>query len=307
MVNIYRFYLAICLSRFLKNKSLRGKKYLTKLITIIKPKVKCGMIVKTLYGFKLEINPNYDKGIETQIYKTGIYEEGTLWCFQKILKKNDVVFDIGANIGLTSIYASKLVGRNGTVHVFEPLTSTFEILKRNIKVNRLTNVKTYNIALSNHEGVGLIYKNLHINRGAASLKKSINEIGENVIISTLDRFVSTNAIELINFMKIDVEGSEYDVLEGGLNMLKSKFKPIICLEYSEDVESLNKIKFLYNLLNVQLGYDVFKSIKGKGHVSQLIKINDKSELPKHDNIYCFQSYHYSAISKDLFFGLNLNS
>ena len=92
------------------------------------------MIIKTIYGFKLHIDPIYDNGVEKSIYYTGTYEAGTLFIFSKLLEKGDLFIDVGANIGLMSIYAAMKVGESGNVHAFEPDPETFKILFEVIKI-----------------------------------------------------------------------------------------------------------------------------------------------------------------------------
>jgi FkbM family methyltransferase len=259
------------------------------------------MIVKTLHGFNLFIDPIFDKGIERRIYDFGTYETGTLWCFDFFIKPGDVVIDAGANIGLTSIYASKLTGSKGSVYGFEPLNSTFELLCKNIRINRIKNIVPLQIALSNYNGKGNIYPNIHINRGAASLNP--NQVEQNPIdveVKTLNSWIKENNIFNIDFIKIDVEGSELELLKGASELFQHSPKPTICMEYSEEVSRDNNINDLYNFLKNELGYILFKSKLGKERVSKLIEINTMNDLPQHDNIYCIDSIKLKSLPDILF-------
>ncbi len=70
-------------------------------------------IMKTRYGFCLQIDPVRDQGVERSIYYTGTYEKGSLAIMKRLLRKGDSFVDVGANIGLMSLYASQLVGASG--------------------------------------------------------------------------------------------------------------------------------------------------------------------------------------------------
>jgi len=294
-----RLYYIHKLKKRIKGRSFRGRVRIEKILTKLSPKMKNGMIVKTIYGDKLKIAPVFDRGIERRLYNRGVYEEGTLWCFKKILKKGDVVLDVGANIGLTTIRASKLIGEGGYVYAIEAMPSTFEILNFNTQLNKLSNVSCFNIALADYVGKTDIFHNLDINRGAASIYSESKQGGVEVDITTLDQFVINNELKTVDFIKIDIEGAEYPMLIGGSNFF-NKNKPIICVEFSKEVKSTYKPDLIFDLLKNTYSYRIFKQINGKESTSKLIEIKDITELPNHDNLYCFQHNHFQNLQKDLF-------
>lgn len=301
MANLNRLYYVRKLENFFVQKDFSGNRILLRTLNYLKPAPRNGMIVKTLHGFNLFINPIYDKGIERRIYDFGTYEAGTLWCFDFFIKPGDVVIDAGANIGLTSIYASKLTGSKGVVYGFEPLNSTFDILRKNIRINRIKNIVPIQIALSNYNGKGKIYSNIHVNRGAASLNSNkVKQPPIEIDVKTLNSWVKENNILKIDFIKIDVEGSELELLKGASELFQDSPKPTICLEYSEEVSRDNNINDVYKFLKNELGYILFKSKLGKEKISKLIKINTKADLPKHDNIYCIDQKNIKGLSDILF-------
>lgn len=301
MANLNRLYYIRKLENFFLQKQFSGNRIILKTLNYLKPSPNNGMIVKTLHGFNLFIDPIFDKGIERRIYNYGTYEAGTLWCFDFFIKPGDVVIDAGANIGLTSIYASKLTGSKGVIYGFEPLNSTFEILCKNISINRIKNIVPSQIALSNYNGKGKIYPNIHINRGAASFNSNqVEQIPIEVEVKTLNSWVKENNIFKIDFIKIDVEGSELELLKGASELFQHNPKPTICVEYSEEVSRDNNINDLYNFLKIELGYMLFKSKLGKESVSKLIEINTKNDLPQHDNIYCIDPKKLKSLPNILF-------
>ena len=100
------------------------------------PKPKGPRLVHTIYGFDIIcMDPVNDKGVEKPLYLTGTYEAGTLSVMDKCLGEEDIFIDVGANIGLMSIFSSGVIGSKGKVYSFEPVLETFTILKKNIEIN----------------------------------------------------------------------------------------------------------------------------------------------------------------------------
>jgi FkbM family methyltransferase len=147
-------------------------------------------------------------------------------------KQGDIVIDIGANIGRYTIISSKRVGTKGKVVAIEAHPGNFEILNRNIKLNQLTNIIPLNYAaysketkiklyVPDEESGYTIYHTLMERTG-----KKFVEVNAN----TLDYLLQLNEIrqEEVNWIKIDVEGAEFEVLKGATNVL-SKSKDIALL------------------------------------------------------------------------------
>ena len=151
--------------------------------------------------------------MEKPLFLYGTYEAGTLNVIKKCLSKNDVFVDVGANIGLMSIFASNIAGYNGIVYSFEPEPETFMILKKNIKINKINNIRAYNIGLGERQYKSLIFTNPYAGRGSASLiesSKQKNSKKYEVYIEKLDEFILRHNIKNIRMLKVDVEGWEYE-------------------------------------------------------------------------------------------------
>jgi len=156
------------------------------------------------------------------------FEPRMVQLFNILVKPNDVVVDVGGNIGLTAILFSEL-GKK--VYVFEPSPSTFKILKENILRAKTHNVETINLGLGERsENLTITFSNNNRSGGFVSntTKLGGGHVTEDIQIDTLDNFFSQND-HPINFIKIDVEGFEGKVIGGGLNIIK-KNKPIVTLE-----------------------------------------------------------------------------
>lgn len=255
--------------------------------------------VKTRHDFNMYIDPEYDGGIERSIYNIGTYEIGTLDVISNCLTAGDTFIDIGANIGLMSLVALKAVGSAGIVISFEAVKNTFKILGMNIQKQEYTNSLKFNLALSNSSGIKPIYTVPH-NRGGASLttfkdyfiKHGIyppNWEGTKELcnVTTLDTWNKINPIKKIDMIKIDVDGSELDVLMGGKETINFHH-PIICIEYA----CIEIINFLS-----ELDYLFYKLPRTKFNIDNLILIEDYSKINNVngtdivDNIFCFQRCH----------------
>ena len=258
------------------------------------------LTIKTLDGFKLRIDPVKDKGVERAVYFTGTYEAGTLHVLGHLLKAGDVYFDIGSNIGLMAVFAAHKVGKKGAVHAFEPEPETYTILQHNCKINSLKNVVLNNVALGAQQTEATIYANLDINRGAASLVRQDGSAGKKVSVTTLDKYLSVSSISSIQVMKIDIEGYEMEMLKGATKLLSSKDAPVICIEYSRDVEHTGDATGIYDFIKSINDYRVFKFTVWKGEVCPLQEVLSKADLPQHDNIFCFLPQQLLQADRSLF-------
>jgi FkbM family methyltransferase len=180
-------------------------------------------------------------------------------------KEGDTVVDVGAHIGRYSIISSKGVGQNGKVVAIEAHPYNFELLNRNIKLNKLTNIITLNytvyskqtklkLYLPDEESGFTIYNTIMVNRTKPE-EKSI-EVNAN----TLDNLLLQNRISHadINWIKIDVEGAEFEVLKGATNIL-SESKDIALLIEVHNLRNGNNfyrpiIEFL-NLYNFKIEFE----------------------------------------------------
>lgn len=153
----------------------------------------------------------------------GTYERKTRVAFEKAVKKEDVVYDIGANVGFYTLLASVLVGPNGKVYAFEPLPENIKYLRKHLEINNITNVKIIEAAVSDHNGIGSFI--CPSDRRMACLSSE----GElKVKIFSLDEAILKDNFPIPQYLKIDVEGGEMSVLAGA-KMLLLEHHPIIFL------------------------------------------------------------------------------
>ena len=196
---------------------------------------------------------NYDEFIGLAIREYGEYSELELKTILKFIKEGDTVFDIGANIGCFSVPLAKKVGSTGKIFACEPQPFINKLLRKNIQANNLNNIKVIN------EGLGAKREILNLddfdystvgNFGGISfsgrnnqkyMKKKTNK-KHSIKFTNLDEFLD---IDQCNFLKIDVELMELNVLKGAKNFIK-KFRPIIWIENHREYPNLLN-KYLLNI------------------------------------------------------------
>jgi FkbM family methyltransferase len=239
------------LMRFLlRNSPIRtGKIPLLNLLT----KIGLASNYKTIARFDrgILIHVDLDDWIQKQIFFFGSYllekSETVFWC--DLVKKGDVVLDIGANIGYYSLLASGRIGPEGKVYAFEPVPSTFDMLKRNITINQMENIIPVNVAVSDFFGTIAIYPASSQNSGMSSIIPHSDQCDEVIEVNTLriDQYVLDQGVKRVDVVKIDVEGAEMMVLKG-MHQVLELYAPVVCIELinSRLEEAGSSVEEVYN-------------------------------------------------------------
>lgn len=163
-------------------------------------------------------------------------EPGTIKWLQTSIKQNDVLFDIGANVGAYSLYAASVL--QAKVYSFEPSPSTFRLLLENVYLNKLSQcIVPFNMPLSSTSEMKE-FKYSTLAAGSAShigLEESVdtmNVIVQPILSVTLDDLVQKYNVPPPNHMKIDVDGHELGILNGAKKVLQSNTLRSIQIELS---------------------------------------------------------------------------
>jgi FkbM family methyltransferase len=164
-----------------------------------------------------------DHGVVYEIYKQQVYERLFKLC------KNDVVADVGAHLGVFSLKAAKRVGRKGLVLAFEPERTNFRLLCLNVKVNNLTNAKVFMVGLGEQEKLAKLFLNSQTSGHSFYLRNKSKYCL--VEVTTLDKIVGRHASGVCDFLKIDVEGYELDVLRGAKEILTKNSVRVVTAAY----------------------------------------------------------------------------
>ncbi|MBI2798435.1 FkbM family methyltransferase [Candidatus Saccharibacteria bacterium] len=158
--------------------------------------------------------------------------------YDKLLKKNDVVIDLGANVGLHSVYIAKLLKGTGHIYSFEPVPDTYRLMLETLSLNRVDNVSPYMVAMGNKPGKTKM--NIFDQKYSAWNTFGKPQFGDHkptksIFVETqkLDGFAKQTKINKIDFLKIDVEGFEKQVLQGAALLLKNNKISILSFEVSE--------------------------------------------------------------------------
>ena len=152
--------------------------------------------------------------------------------------KSGIFLDVGANVGKYSVIIGNQLRENGKVFAFEPEPSNLKALKRNLELNRLTNVNIIPLACSDKKDRLKLYLNEKNSGGHSLIEKQTSFI--EVDVDTLDNRIEKQKIKKVDMIKIDVEGAEADVLKGAKKILK-RYHPRVIFE-AWDEEHLNRIE-----------------------------------------------------------------
>lgn len=173
------------------------------------------------------------------------------------LKSDSVVIDAGANIGLFSVMAGTLCPK-GKVYAFEPGSVAFAALKKNIST--YSNIEAINYGLGDAHGEA----KLVVGGGTASnfIPKANYPYknAEKIKIDSIDNFVSINNFKAVDFIKIDTEGYEEEIIRGAKETIK-KFSPVISISAYHRPEDKKEIPILIKSINFSYKYKLFKELE----------------------------------------------
>lgn len=191
------------------------------------------------------------------------------------IKEGDIVYDIGAHIGYTSLIFAQSLRGNGKVYAFEILPSTAELLNKTVNANKFNTIEVHNT------GLGLSNQTIQLIKGPTAMTNIYttpeeSEHTELCNIASLDQYVKNNKLNAPSIIKIDIEGAEIDCLQGG-NELINKHKPIMLIEFHD----LSLLKKGYNLLE-SWGYRLTSQ---DGIIINRNKL-DKYEEDFHETVLC---------------------
>jgi FkbM family methyltransferase len=198
------------------------------------------------YNFEFYCRNNKDD------FKTMTFHEDDILKYHFTPKEGNVVVDVGAHIGAYTIVGSKRVGPNGKVVAIEADPDNFDVLNRNIQLNKLSNVIALNYAAYSKEKEIKLY--LPSGAGGSSYTKYNTIMSDRaheekfvqVKGNTLDYLLQSNTVKLeeVNWIKIDVEGAEYEVLKGAKDIFSK----------------CTNITLLVEIHNLSAGHNLYKPI-----------------------------------------------
>ena len=174
-------------------------------------------------------------GMHEGVFFLGEYERALTELTKLLIKPGDLCLDVGANFGWYTTMFHKLVGSSGEVHAFEPVPTTFDELVRNCKLISdppPENVHLNNFALGETTGQFKINLFAGLTTGHASLSDQGRDDATSFDceVSTLNSYLENNGIQSVDFVKVDVEGSELSFLKGAGRLFRQEKPPFILME-----------------------------------------------------------------------------
>jgi FkbM family methyltransferase len=212
--------------------------------------------------FKVRVNSS-DKIAIREIWKSGVYNQ-----FE--IKPNYVIVDIGAHIGSFAIYAA-FKAPKGRVFAYEASKENYDLLVTNKKLNHCDNLKTYHQAVTGKDGK--ICFTIRKNQALNSVFSFPNDKKKITVSSkSLASILKDNHLPKIDLLKIDVEGSEYDILLSSSQETMAKINALV-IEYHELVGSKKRVADLKKFLEIQgfkvkiYGLSLQKLVFGTGYLN----------------------------------------
>jgi len=189
-------------------------------------------IITAKNGCKLHLIPN-DPGISLELTRFRSHEPVTTEIVSKKLRDGMVCVDAGGNIGYYATLESKKVGKNGKVIAIEPSPLNFRYLEKNLELQNQSNYEVHNFACGKEDGELSFL--VHDISNMCKVVKDGDNIPEGmevikIPVKKLDTFLNSIGIAKIDFLRMDIEGSELNLFEGAKNIIKNS-KPMIQFEF----------------------------------------------------------------------------
>lgn len=191
-------------------------------------------------------------------FALGTYELPVQQALATYLGSGDTFYDIGANIGFFTVIAAKLVGASGRVYAFEPVPENAACIRRNVQLNRFSNITVFEKAVSSSTGEGELLLTQHPGGNALSTAYRPPDMKGSMTVElvSIDDLVGQQILAPPTFVKIDVEGAELDVLQG-MSKTIQEFKPVILYEADDaDKDALKQKSQDLETFICSLGYKI---------------------------------------------------
>lgn len=221
-------------------------------------------IIQVTEDIEFKIIPHFQEfDSKSLFFKKLSYESEVFQWLKQHTSEYDTIIEIGANVGIFSLFFWKIFLRHdknpNNIFVFEPSQKAYLRLLKNLEINRVNSIQTYNCAVSDINGfIDFFEPQGHLTNG--SLNKEFAGLFSNRVLCSKTLVVNSNCLNnLVSssqdhiLIKIDAEGSEFEILSGMKNFIL-RYKPAIIVEVLSMYErKLNSLEFLhqsYNLYNI---------------------------------------------------------
>jgi len=236
------------------------------------------MIVTVTSGVKLVWSPQDRGGPAARVICNGDYEPEETELLLAFAERGSVFIDVGANVGWYALNMARQWGGQGLkIYAFEPITSNYTQLRRNIEINDLADViKVFPVALGEADGGARFFIPEDMPGGASivELHPSMASRQEVCPVATLDAVLADEGVGRVDILKCDVEGAEFNVLKGAKGVL-ARDRPVLLLEllrkYSKAFGYHPNDVFRYL---AAMGYEAFAI--GKGVPRAIAAVDDET-------------------------------
>lgn len=191
----------------------------------------------------------------------GSWEPDLQHLMVKVIKTGQTAYDVGANYGIHTLLMSRLVGPDGCVCAFEPHPRIHGSCRENIELNRICNVKLLNVGLGATAG-DMSYSEAHHEGAGHFVASSAGVASMTLRCETIDGLVAAGTIPPPDFIKIDVEGFEGNVLAGA-KVTAQEHRPTFAIDLHTPEQDVLIGRFME-----ELGYEVYRQ-KGVQRIMKL--------------------------------------
>jgi len=213
---------------------------------------------------------------------------------ENYLDQSDIVVDVGANIGVYTLWMSRCISSKGKIIAFEPDPRNFERVKSQTNLNEINDrVILEDIALSNKQEKVNFAQGKDDQNYISKYEDGSTE--EKIVVSAtnLDSYARNRDINKVDFLKIDVEGGDLLVLKGARKMLSENSVDVIQFEVNEKVENFGiEISEIFSFLEMY-NYDVFSYNPGAG-----VSLVERHDMNSNSHVNLFATHDVSIV-KDI--------
>lgn len=203
------------------------------------------------------------------------------WIKDHCIRPGDVVIDCGANHGFSTVLFAKWVGSQGKVYAFEPSSHNMAILKANLRLNSIQNVICHQVAVG--ASAGGVSISSHPNASVVLDRNGVDSL-EKVRLVTLDDIVGAEAP---NFLKLDVEGFEHEVLKGARRVLGSAPRLDLELHVAFYRDKKGELREVFDMLPLDR-YSIYIQVEVDGSIVPFSKhVHTLDVLTESDVVHLF--------------------
>lgn len=250
-----------------------------------------------IYDFKILASNKRNHTSHALLKKCDFDDQHELQTIKKFSKKNKIfLLDCGANYGFYSFYTASLSDKNFVIS-FEASPRTSKDFNNNLHLNNFININLKNLAISNKDDENVMF-NESFNDWESSLshnkfKEKRPSAIKTITLDTVSK--EKNLSEYFLFIKLDIEGHEFQAIQGGYNIIR-KHNPIIIIEFSKYIFEYNKnsVEFLNNFLK-NFNYCIYGTNNKEVTVTEIINLLENLDA-KHKTI---GNYYLIKNNKDI--------